>query len=319
MASFEAINYSLRPNKCVERKIIFETLVGLSSSFDFSKYQYLGMGSMWFVDFILAHKSLGIEELVSFELEEYSPRAMFNRPYKNIRVFPGLAAEGIEVTDWAKPSIVWLDYDCGPENPAVFEDSATVASKISPASILMVTVNAHMGRIPDKDAEGKPLESRHKGLEQILGDAAPSAEEFKHINLKNYHNVLATCLTRHIERAHRRSGRGGKFVSFLNYYYKDNAPMITVGGMFVDEESEVKLNENRCFVNSEYIGPALYPIQVPPLTHRERISLDALLPSSEKLNEAEVLQKLGFKLEQSQLDDYAKFYKLYPSYGEVVL
>ncbi|WJO24085.1 hypothetical protein LU688_11100 [Pseudomonas soli] len=318
MASFEAINYSLRPNKCVERKIIFETLVGLSSSFDFSTYQYLGMGSMWFVDFILAHKSLGIEELVSFELEEYSPRAMFNRPYKNIRVFPGLAAEGIEATDWSKPSIVWLDYDCGPENPAVFEDSATVASKISPASILMVTVNAHMGRVPDKDSEGNP-QGRHKGLEQIIGDAAPSAEEFKHINVKNYHNVLATCLTRHIERAHRRSGRGGKFVSFLNYYYKDNAPMITVGGMFVDEESDLKLNENRCFLNSEYIGPALYPIQVPPLTHRERISLDALLPSSEKISEAEVLEKLGFKLDQSQLDDYAKFYKLYPSYGELVL
>ena len=318
MASFEAINYSLRPNKCVERKIIFEILVGLSSTFDFSRYQYLGMGSMWFVDFVLAHKSLGIEELVSFELAEYSPRAIFNRPYKNIKVFPGYAADGIKATDWAKPSIVWLDYDCGPENSAVFDDSAMVASKISPGSILMVTVNAHMGRVPNQDADGNRL-TRHEGLELLLGDAAPSAEEFQHINQKNYHNVLAICLTRHIERAHRRSGRGGKFISFLNYYYKDNAPMITVGGMFVDDETEGKLNVNRCFVNSEYIGPGLYPIQVPPLTHRERISLDALLPSTDKLDEGEVLEKLGFKLDQSQLDDYAKFYKLYPSYGEVVL
>ncbi|AIN57988.1 hypothetical protein O165_006655 [Pseudomonas soli] len=95
--------------------------------------------------------------------------------------------------------------------------------------------------------------------------------------------------------------------------------MITIGGMFVDERSEAKLNQNKCFANSEYIGPALYPIQVPPLTHRERISLDALLPSSEKLKEDDVLKKLGFRLDQSQLDDYAKFYKLYPSYGEVVL
>lgn len=318
MASFEAINYSLRPNKCVERKIIFETLVGLSSSFDFSKYQYLGMGSMWFVDFVMAHKHLGIEELVSFELAEHSPRAIFNRPYKNIKVFAGPAAEGIEITDWSKPSIVWLDYDCGPENSAVFEDSAMVASKISPGSILMVTVNAHMGRIPSKDAEGNDL-NRHEGLKLILGDAAPSAEEFKHINQKNYHNILATCLTRQIERAHRRSGRGGKFISFLNYYYKDNAPMITVGGMFVDDESDIKLRENRCFANSEYIGPGLYPIQVPPLTHRERISLDALLPSVEQLNQDEVFRRLGFRLDQGQLDDYSKFYKLYPSYGEVTL
>lgn len=318
MASFEAINYSLRPNKCVERKIIFETLMGLSSDFDFTKYQYLGMGSMWFVDFILAHKNLGIEDLVSFELADYSPRAIFNRPYNNIRVFPGPVSEGITTIDWVKPAIVWLDYDCGPENSAVFEDSATVASKINPGSILMVTVNAHMGRVPNKNAEGEDL-TRHQGLKFILGDAAPSEEEFKFINLKNYHNVLATCLTRHIERAHRRSGRGGKYVSFLNYYYKDNAPMITVGGMFVDETNEDKLKANRCYSGSKYIGPGLYPIQVPPLTHRERISLDALLPTAQSLKEEDILARLGFRLPQDQLDDYAKFYKLYPSYGEVVL
>lgn len=318
MASFETINYALRPNKCVERKIIFETLMGLSSTFDFSKYQYLGMGSMWFVDFILAHKNLGIEDLISFELAEYSPRAVFNRPYNNIKVFAGAVADGITTIDWTKPAIVWLDYDSGPENPAVFEDSATVASKINAGSILMVTVNAHMGRIPAQNAEGEKLD-RHQGLASLLGDAAPSAEEFQHINLKNYHNVLATCLTRHIERAHRRSGRGGKFISFLNYYYKDNAPMITVGGMFVDEHHEEALKANRCFSGSKYIGPGLYPIQVPPLTHRERISLDALLPTTESLKEGDILKQLGFQLPQSQLDDYAKFYKLYPSYGEVVL
>ncbi len=318
MASFEAINYSLRPNKCVERKIIFETLAGLSSDFDFTKYQYLGMGSMWFVDFILAHKNLGIEDLVSFELADYSPRAVFNRPYNNIKIYPGPVSEGITTINWDKPAIVWLDYDCGPEYPAVFEDSATVASKINPGSILMVTVNAHMGRVPRQNAEGEEL-TRHQGLRFILGDAAPSEEEFKFINLKNYHNVLATCLTRHIERAHRRSGRGGKYVSFLNYYYKDNAPMITVGGMFVDDTNEEKLNTNRCYTGSKYIGPGLYPIQVPPLTHRERISLDALLPTAQSLKEEDILARLGFRLPQDQLDDYAKFYKLYPSYGEVIL
>lgn len=318
MASFEAINYSIRPNKCVERKIIFEVLSGLSSNFDFSKYQYLGMGSMWFVDFIMAHKNLGIEKLTSFEIPEHSPRAAFNRPYKNIDVYPGLVADGIEEADLSQPSIIWLDYDSGPENPAVFEDSATVASKISIGSILMVTINAHMGRIPIKDGDGNPV-TKHEGLKMIIGDAAPSADEFKHINLKNYHNVLAISLTRHIERAYRRSGREGKFLSFLNYFYSDNAPMVTIGGMFVGEQEEQTLLENRYFKNSEYIGPGLYFIQIPPLTHRERIALDALLPCSAPLSEREVLEKLGFNLKQEQLDGYSKFYKLYPSYGEVVM
>lgn len=318
MASFEAINYSVRPNKCVERKIIFESLSRLSLAFKFSDYHYVGMGSMWFVDFVMAHKYLAIKNLTSFELAEYHPRAEFNRPYKNINVIAGPAADGIAEFDWTKPAIVWLDYDSGADNPAIFDDSADLAARISFDSILMVTVNAHLGTIPKLDEHGKEV-TKHESLRLMLKDAAPSKEEFPHINAKKFPSVLATCLIRHIERAHRRSGRGGKFVPFLNFKYTDNAPMITVGGMFVNEVSEGKLLNDPHFKDSEYFSEELYEISIPPLTHRERMALDALLPSEASLSQAEVKDVLGFTLRQDQLDGYSKFYKLYPTYGELTL
>ena len=58
MPSFDAINYATRPNKNVERKLIFSSLRELDRSFDLSNHKYIGLGSVWFVDFVLAHKSL---------------------------------------------------------------------------------------------------------------------------------------------------------------------------------------------------------------------------------------------------------------------
>lgn len=45
MHSFEAINYALRPNKNVERKMILELLQALRTAFSLGSHQYVGFGS----------------------------------------------------------------------------------------------------------------------------------------------------------------------------------------------------------------------------------------------------------------------------------
>ena len=66
-ASFLEIDYSLRPNKSIERKVIFEFFASIRERFSLSDYTYVGFGSMWFVDFVMAHRTLGIKDMVSFE------------------------------------------------------------------------------------------------------------------------------------------------------------------------------------------------------------------------------------------------------------
>ena len=67
MPSYEKINYLLRPNKSVERKMVCEMLAGISSVKDLSAYQYIGFGSTYFADFSLFHRSFGITKMISIE------------------------------------------------------------------------------------------------------------------------------------------------------------------------------------------------------------------------------------------------------------
>src|SRR5260370_29402546 len=107
------VNYLLRPNKNVERKLIIDGLKALRMKFGIDAYTYVGMGSMWFVDFIMAHKELGIRRMFTIEREPaYVDRARFNKPYDCVTVSPGestmvlpdLGLEGQRV-------LVWLDYN----------------------------------------------------------------------------------------------------------------------------------------------------------------------------------------------------------------
>ncbi len=51
--SFEKINYNLRPNKCIERKMMCDALGRLSFIEHLDNYRYIGLGSPYFADFIL--------------------------------------------------------------------------------------------------------------------------------------------------------------------------------------------------------------------------------------------------------------------------
>jgi hypothetical protein len=61
--SFDRIDYSIRTNKSVQRKLIVEFLERMRKRFDLDEYSYVGMGSMWYADFILFHKRLALGNL----------------------------------------------------------------------------------------------------------------------------------------------------------------------------------------------------------------------------------------------------------------
>ena len=60
MSSYEQINYSLRPAKQIERKMLIEAFRNLTEFGDIGSYRYIGFGSIYFSDFNQVHKSLGI-------------------------------------------------------------------------------------------------------------------------------------------------------------------------------------------------------------------------------------------------------------------
>jgi hypothetical protein len=87
--------------------------------------------------------------------------------------------------------------------------------------------------------------------------------------------------------------------------------MVTVGGFLPDPDHAVLINELvgsstwRCLPPDDLNGP--------PLTNREISSLRSLLPASTVPTRAQV-RKLGFDLEDKQLESFAKYYLDYPVY-----
>ena len=77
--SYEQVNYTIRPAKCVERKMMCEAFSRLSVFGSLKTYRYIGFGSTYFTDFTLFHRALDMNNMVSIEKdEEKAARFDFN-------------------------------------------------------------------------------------------------------------------------------------------------------------------------------------------------------------------------------------------------
>src|SRR4051794_8180033 len=114
MASFDKINYSLRPNKTIERALVFKGIKALLDSMAISNAVFVGMGSVWFTDFYIAHRYLGIQDMISFEMDPIGfARAEFNAPFRTVKVVNELSTDGIvkikALSEYSnRPWVVWL-------------------------------------------------------------------------------------------------------------------------------------------------------------------------------------------------------------------
>lgn len=142
--SYEFVNYALRPAKQIERKMMLEGFLRLASFESLSEYTYIGFGSIYFVDFSMVHRLLGIRHMTSIEDEsdqQKQERFRFNAPFACIKIEFGHSNGVLPNLDWSRRTIAWLDYDKG-INGAVFTDVATFCSRARSGSLLAVTVNA---------------------------------------------------------------------------------------------------------------------------------------------------------------------------------
>src|ERR1017187_1505316 len=110
--SFKQFDYSLRPSKQVERKLMIEVLLKLSTAgYDISEYGYWGFGSPYYVDYVMFHKYLFIEKMVCVEWGAIERRMRFNKPFKFIKLKLGPWNKHIRSIRLTEKLLVWLDYD----------------------------------------------------------------------------------------------------------------------------------------------------------------------------------------------------------------
>lgn len=313
MYSFDNINYSLRPNKVIQRHMAFDGLQLVSGELELNKAKYFGFGSIWFADFILAHKRLGINDMISAEIDEVTyKRAKFNSPFRTIKVVHGHSSSVLDALSKSpaakrKPWVLWLDYVSGP-TVEVREDIDRVVDNAPDNSVLLVTLNVTGGAI------GKGLEARRDQLRNLFGDAVADDAPLTEFESNKLPAVVSEGIQNYVEsRCQRLKQR--PCVPAFSMPYRDTAQMLTLGFILPSAEKERPVRE--IVLRDDWPGFPSLPVETPPLTPKELTVLQRILPSSRPLTDGD-LARLGFALEEGMLDVYSAHYRRYPSFFQVV-
>lgn len=328
MESFEKINYLLRPNKSVERKMVSEMLLGLSAISDLTTYQYIGFGSIYFADFSLFHKQLGISNMISIESNiDAQTRCEFNKPFKCIELKMGSSTTVLPNLDIErKNSIIWLDYD-GIISDDVFSDISTVMTKLKTDSFFMLSINA------DRKALNKPLDDGvvdpETFLTGLLGvDRYPRKYLGKKITSKLYLDILYECIINQINLIiQRRNGMERTKVSFhqtIHFVYQDGIRMLTIGGfLFEAEKEQAKLEKMQtCELPFYRHSNDSFVIQCPMLSLKEIQELNSHLPCKpmdERTGTFEDAFLNNFHIDRKDINCYASLYRYFPNFAETLI
>ena len=306
--SYASVFYDLRPAKQVERRMIMDGLSRLmNGGVRIRDYQYTGFGSIYFVDFILFYKLIGIRRFMSVEYDrDITKRVAFNRPYATIDIRMSPIGDVIPELSDKLQHMLWLDYD-NRLTSTMLQDMALAGHHLSEGSLLLVTIDAE----PQK---GMSNPSQIAGyLKEQGGDYLPfDFDESWCTQSRRAGTVLE------IAAGAIRSGvtpRGRRFIPLFRFVYADGHEMVTLGGMVGDSEEE-KAVDACDWSDATYLRRSLeqepYRIHVPRLTRRERLFLDQHMPADPGWKPRK------FELDKDELAAYREIHRFYPLYGELL-
>lgn len=315
MSSTNIVDFSVRHNKSIERSLVFDGLSEILRIENLASPVYIGLGSVWFVDFVLAHTRLGVDTMESIERDEIVyRRAEFNRPYRTLTVHHGLSSDilpqlAADDTLKTRPWIVWLDFDRHLDEDRI-DELRTAIEVLPPRSVFLTTFSALPSKYGNLAERGERLQQLFDTAiaDEIVEDTAALKDE------SAFARVVATA-TENLLWSHASAiSRPGRFIPAFSLTYQDTPPMATVGGYLSDGESAVLQERVR---SGTWPGRSADLIKTPPLTMKEVAALQENLPTTTHITR-ETLQHLGFDLDQAHIDSFVRHYTRYPYFAQIM-
>jgi hypothetical protein len=311
MPSFDQVNYALRPSKTIERLLAFEGVRQVMQGVELNDMVYVGFGSIWFVDYHLAHRTLGIRDLISIEADEIGyRRAKFNSPFNSCKVFKGFSGDVVprllgRAEYSRRPWCLWLDFDYEVRQDMLDEVRECIEN-LPHNSIFMITFSAKPRRY------GAP-EDRDRNLSRLFGSSLDPDLDEDDLD-EGLADVLADSTIAFMQNVADASGRPGGFVEAFRLIYHDTSTMVTVGGVLPSRGSRTTISS--IVDQPSWPGWEAEVIQAPHLTWLESQNLQQLLPKEGRITKSDV-RGLGFDLSVDQLKSFSRFYKYYPSFAQI--
>ncbi len=315
-ASFRNIDYSLRPAKHAERKMLSEIFRRLRPFDSVEDYAYVGFGSLWFSDFSLFHRALGIHNMTSIERERSAQaRIDANRPYSTIKMHYDESAVILPQLDWSKKSFVWLDYD-DPITNDMLLDAQTIANHAISGTVLAISVQCHQAKEVQEAASDNSGPSAIALFRDRFGRELVPAEvaemdlyswKFATLSRRMFFSQIDKML------AARNTSLGTfdklQFHPICEIEYKDGAKMTTLVGI-VTSVADMGTVQQCKFDSLDFLNANGKPIRidVPILTVREIRHLERQLPKT-----ATPLDYGSIPVKDA--DQFAEFYRYLPNFA----
>ncbi|MDY6917628.1 MAG: O-methyltransferase [Chloroflexota bacterium] len=332
-ASFERINYILRPRKQIERKIIMELLSGLESplGLDLKSYQYVGLGAIHYYDFLLVNKYLNITDMVSLDCRDCRHRFEFNIPFDFVTFENMSTSDYLQRPRCDKPRIIWFDYDSKfvkwsrrngdyqfLPNESVLDDIRALARTARDGDVFVMTVDVEMPTSVFESPRAKKCFA-----DEFDGYLSGQYTGRRRWTWENYPLFVQNIVMNAFRNA--ESFQPVKFRKLFSFVYRDGARMYTLGGVFMNRPFRQREASGGFFLKSR---SKIHEIDVPVLTYREKARLDQhvehLANNLDSMKNApdpcgEVVKCLGFEMDVRELEHYVRYYRYYPQYYEGIV
>ncbi|MCG7532635.1 hypothetical protein MHM98_14975 [Psychrobium sp. MM17-31] len=328
MASGDVINYSVRPAKTVERKIIKDIFSNLNAFIPLNEYRYIGFGSKYFSDFKIFHKELHIEDMISIEDdEENKEKYIFNNPFDCIQLNFGKSTDVLTDLIYEKPFICWLDYDYALEQ-SVIDDLDILLENLpeESGSVISISLNVrpyrHNSLKEELKKEGTHSELLEDKLQKIVEKKfIPFDLPKQGLNKADIHSeIIRQIITNKILNKLKlinsalEDSLKWEFKQIFNFLYKDGAEMGTWGWLFYKSKDQDKF-EKSGLEHSEFYSSneQIYTITIPNLTIKEINQLLEKMPLKEG-KEIDRSALPGSIYSECDIYNFSKIYKYFPSF-----
>lgn len=299
--SSQSVDYRIRPAKHSERHLFADLVARLERLRPVADFRYIGMGSIYFVDFILMHRMFGIKDMLSIEDDRaIVDRCRFNAPYDCIEVVEDSVGSALpKLLEDLTPTILWLDYD-SMLSAARLEEIRLACASLAPPSLIITSVNVHL-----ESKEERLAKFRERFGERDLSRIKLPTD----LNLKTFPALMWEYIDGAIKSGVGSRSDGVIYSQCLHMRYRDGAEMLTVGGLLCASPNDVKTCD---FKSLPFVKEDLHPydLRVPKLTYRERKALDALLPEGD-------LELAPPGLRKRDIAAYAELYRHAPFYVDI--
>lgn len=251
-------------------------------------YVYVGMGALWFSDFILFHRLLGIRDMISIDKSGAKSRLEANKPFRSIKMDFRSTTAALPALDWKRHQFLWLDYDDQIDLDKLL-DMKTIATRALSGTVLAVSVQCERAKEIEEARQAGESVGIDRFKDRFGRERVP--EDTWNDDLQSWHfgKLSRNMLFAEIEGALavRNSGVTEEdsiiYEPICDIEYSDGAKMMTMVGIFVAQRDR-KFLDACGFENLDFLPTKRRSIriEVPKLTVREIRRLEQQLPKSEE-------------------------------------